>query len=117
MNASALIDSVQFSIPYTKSKATVQPANVAVCSTYKEQLGPVNNDYTLTLFPTATSTPTEICTNQTYKETIGASLQTNQNQNQTCPIAVVSSTIAPTEVCSQINYKVQLKRVNCNTMA
>lgn len=38
MNASALIDTVQYSIPYTKSKATIQPVNLQTCDVYKEQL-------------------------------------------------------------------------------
>lgn len=109
MNASALIDSVQFSIPYTKTKQTVQPANVNKCTSFKEQLGPATNENTLTRHPILTSTPTEICTQQTYKELLLPKYhQTAKNET------TITST--PIEVCPQINYKNQLKRVNCNTM-
>ena len=116
MNASALIESVQYSVPYTKSKATIQPANVQTCSAYKEQLGPVNNDNTLTLFPIASITPTEICPDNTYKETIIPTRAVESSSNNSCPKSEISITNTATEVCSQVNYKVQLKRINCNTM-
>lgn len=116
MNASALIESVQYSVPFTKSKVTIQPANVQTCSAYKEQLGPVTNANTLTLFPVIDVTPTIICQNDTYKETIVPTYAPEQSSSNTCPKSNVSITNTPTEVCSPINYKVQLKRVTCNTM-
>lgn len=109
MNASALIESVQFSIPFTKSKQTVQPTNVNNCTSFKENLGPATNANTLTLHPVITSTSTEICTQPTYKEILLPKYTPYATDEYT-------NTATPTTVCSQINYKSQLKRISCNTM-
>ena len=109
MNASAYIENLTYSIPCVKYKSTIQPANISQCNAFKEQLGPaIDISSSLYIHTVNDYTPTTICSDN-YKEKLLPKYAPYATDEYT-------NTSTPTSVCSQINYKLQLKRINCNTM-
>lgn len=114
MNAGDYMQSLLNSTQNIKYKSVIQPTSITECSYLNKCSIQPSLSHTLNQKSTiSTITPTDICSNQTYKETILKSPVTNQKQ--TCPSST-SIINTPTEICSQTNYKIQLKRIQNNIM-